>query len=270
MANGKPQKMEISVESLQNFYNEGVSLKEKLDAQSANQLAIRKNTEASLKEDSGLKEHAENITQFIEQALLNQDDERIYVLMEDVLEEALTTVKEHAKNYLEMHASTEAKETKALIEKLRTDFNKAKELHASVQVMLDHMGWDHSEVPEFPTLSRGGRPAGHGGGSGTKGVKEFDYHFTRDGEKQQYDNVSRALWYSSIKSNGNAKDGRLTSAEFKKLLKEQTGLDDEWSQSWEVKLPNGKKLGYVRTERAVTETTDTPEAESQEGEAKAS
>jgi hypothetical protein len=222
----------------------------------ANQQALRKKTEDDIKQDEMIKSQADEINSHITE-LLDIEDERVFVLVEELLEEALDTVKEAAKNYLEGHASEEAKANRAEQEKVKAEFDKARTLYTSAKVMCEFNDVDVSDVDEFPTLQKGGRKAGSGTGTRQKNVKTIKFHYTRDGIKQDnYDTLSRALWYSSAKSGGSAKDGRLNTSEFLKLYREKFGTDDTIGKTWELVLPNNTKVGFVRED-------DTPEPEAE-------
>lgn len=262
---GEPQALTPEQQMAELFKSQAVKLLEtgkgivsRLNELTANQQTLRKKTEDSIKQDQEVKEISASIEEQIK-GLLDIGDERVFVLIEDALEEVLDTVKESAKNYLEGHASEEARSIRAEQETKRTEFDKTRTLYGSAKTMAEYNGVDVSDLEEFPSLARGGRPKGTGTGTRGPRVRNFTYHFTRNGERQNtYDNLSRALWYSSAKSGGKGQGERLTVVEFKELLKAQTGFTDELAQNWEVELPNKVKLGFIREEKVEGEAT--PEA----------
>jgi len=251
----------LSVESLQAVYGEAMDVRTELESATANQQKLKKDAVESLKSDEALKVAAqtadENIT-----ALVDAIDERALPLLEDVLESLHKRVKEAADNFVMTQVKEEATAVKDKIAGLKEQWEKLNTQDRALRTVMDTMGLDYSEVPEIQKLARGGgRPAGSGGTRTTK-TKDFSFVYSKDGvEFSNWDTISRALFYSSAKSGGSASDGRLTVEEFKVLFNEKFGHSDDMRESWEIELPNGKKLGFTRKEVTQPEASTDGETE---------
>ena len=117
----------------------------------------------------------------------------------------------------------------------------------ALKTILDTFGIDTETVPEPKRAA--GRPAG-GGSSAKSGKNKEGYQYTMDGKPRppSQNSFSSLAYYSTEGCAGTAeKPERWGVAQLKSFL-EQQGVKFGQDDSWDVELPNGKKIGAQRDE----------------------
>lgn len=149
------------------------------------------------------------------------------------------------------------------VEALRTTRKELVGNFGALKTVLESFSIDTSEV-EVPK-SRGGRPAGSGGGSGSKSGKNREgYRFTMDGKDRpdSQNTLSSLAFYATVgcpKAGDSARDekDKWSTKELKDFIAAQ-GVKYGEDETFEVSLPNGKKIGARKeaiSEEAVAEET---------------
>lgn len=239
-------------------------------AEQDTQIAAATGSEAQIKRafiDQVVAENADAVNTVLEKVLaqLSKLDTNILVGLTSRLEDSLKT--EFAPKidaYVAEQVKDTAKVSDEELAKLKEARKTLVEQDKAIRTILASVGLDTSSVPE--PKRGGGRPAGSGTGTPKSGKNKENYQFTMDGKDRpaSQNTFSSLSYYATIgipkalNVEGAKDDDRWGAKQLKEFLV-SNGVNFGADDTWEVELPNKRKIGARRM--PVEASVETPAAE---------
>lgn len=255
----KAQGVTVSLEQLEDIAKQITEIDTQISAASGSEAQVRKSIAQGL-----ATENSEAVDTIVGQVLTQFEQLEVPVLagLLDRLEDALAEkFKERINGFIDERVKAQASDSSVDVGALR-EARKAKvEGFRALKTILDTFGVETESVPEPKRAA--GRPAGSGGGGSKSGKNKEGYQYTMDGKDRppSQNSFSSLAYYSTEGCAGTEeKPERWGAAQLKDFLAGQ-GVKFGEDETWEVELPNKKKIG---ARKAAELSADAEEAASEE------
>lgn len=244
----KAQQATISIDALKELHEQLSGLDAQIAAAGGNEAAARKAVLEQL-----VSENQDSVDKVLTQlrGILDGAEPALLAGLTERINTTLTEVyKPKIDEYVKGQVEERTKGNKDNVTALKESRKALVERDKALRTILTTFDIDVSEVPE--PKRGGGRPAGSGGGSGKSGRNRENYRFSIDGKARpdSQNSLSSVTFYATAgcpKALGKSEDEKMKwgTQELKDFLAEQ-GVKYGEDDTWEVTLPNGKKVGAVR------------------------
>lgn len=247
MAKQATGEISLSIGALEDLNKQIAEMDTRLAAASGNDSQLRK---AFV--DQVVAEHTDSVNKTLEQIVshLRKLDTNVLVGLTARLEDTLKsdfqpTIDTYVAEQVKAQAPPEGN-----VEEIKTARKALVERDKAIRTILESFDVDTSVVE--PPKSRGGRPPGSATGTGKSGKNKENYQFTMDGKNRPpSQNTFSSLAYYATEGVPNAlgqsdkKDDRWGAKQLKEFLAEH-GVKFGEDDTWEVELPNQRKIGAYR------------------------
>lgn len=255
---GSGARVEISAESLQDLGTQITELDTKIASASGSDTAAKKAWVEQL-----ISQNADTVNPMVD-SLMEQLAQQDLVVLVGLIQRIDERVKADLVPKVDEYVNTEFPKTqttsKEEVEGLRTARKELLTQFKALREVLNTFKIPNEHVPD-PRRSGGGRPAGSGGSGGKSGANKEGYRYLIDGKPRpkSQNSFSSVAFYATdgcpaktvLAGGGTEEDAkkapkRWGADELKAFIVEKTGAEFGAADTFDVELPNGKKVSARR------------------------